>query len=250
MTWTGERGKLAGLTALFLALYHLPLGSPRFQAGLSEALELTRWYAREHVVLCLLPAFFIAGAIGTFVRQESVMRHLGPAAPKAAAYGVASISGGILAVCSCTILPLFAGIWRMGAGLGPAVAFLYSGPAISALAVILTVAAIRRDRGVKWFAVPLAILGLFTSLWHILIEHRVVEESSACVDVQSCASPWRVSFGTLDFSTGTLVRSGVPITLAVMAFCGFAAILALLLTPEPLTLDQPEAEEDGQSSAG
>ncbi len=122
--------------------------------------------------------------------------------------------------------------------------FMYS------LAVILTVAAIRRDRGVKWFAVPLAILGLFTSLWHILIEHRVVEESSACVDVQSCASPWRVSFGTLDFSTGTLVRSGVPITLAVMAFCGFAAILALLLTPEPLTLDQPEAEEDGQSSAG
>ena len=148
MTWTGERGKLAGLTALFLALYHLPLGSPRFQAGLSEALELTRWYAREHVVLCLLPAFFIAGAIGTFVRQESVMRHLGPAAPKAAAYGVASISGGILAVCSCTILPLFAGIWRMGAGLGPAVAFLYSGPAISALAVILTARVLGPQMGI------------------------------------------------------------------------------------------------------
>jgi uncharacterized protein len=148
MTWTGERGKLAGLTALFLALYHLPLGSPRFQAGLSEALELTRWYAREHVVLCLLPAFFIAGAIGTFVRQESVMRHLGPTAPKAAAYGVASVSGGILAVCSCTILPLFAGIWRMGAGLGPAVAFLYSGPAISALAVILTARVLGPQMGI------------------------------------------------------------------------------------------------------
>lgn len=148
MNWTGERGKLAGLTALFLALYHLPLGSARFQAGLSEALELTRWYAREHVVLCLLPAFFIAGAIGTFVRQESVMRHLGPSAPKAAAYGVASVSGGILAVCSCTILPLFAGIWRMGAGLGPAVAFLYSGPAISALAVILTARVLGPQMGV------------------------------------------------------------------------------------------------------
>ena len=148
MTWTGERGKLAGLTAMFLALYHLPLGSPRFQAGLSEALELTRWYAREHVVLCLLPAFFIAGAIGTFVRQESVMRHLGPTAPKAAAYGVASVSGGILAVCSCTILPLFAGIWRMGAGLGPAVAFLYSGPAISALAVILTARVLGPQMGI------------------------------------------------------------------------------------------------------
>ena len=126
--------------------------------------------------------------------------------------------------------------------------FMYS------LAVVLLVAAIRRDRGVKWFAVPLAVIGICTSLWHILIEHRVVEESSACFTVQSCANPWRVSFGTLDFSTGTLVSSGMPITLAVMAFCGFAAILALLLTPEPLNpepLDphQPEADQDGQSSA-
>ena len=101
---------------------------------------------------------------------------------------------------------------------------------------------------------PLAVIGICTSLWHILIEHRVVEESSACFTVQSCANPWRVSFGTLDFSTGTLVTSGMPITLAVMAFCGFAAILALLLTPEPLNpepLDphQPEADQDGQSSA-
>ena len=115
------------------------------------------------------------------------------------------------------------------------------------LAVILTVAAIRRDRRVKWFAVPLAILGICASTWHILIEHRIVEESAACFNVQTCASPWRVSFGTLDFSTGTLVTSGMPITLAVMAFCGFAAILALLLTPEPL--EPLEAEEDGQSSA-
>jgi len=126
--------------------------------------------------------------------------------------------------------------------------FMYS------LAVVLLVAAIRRDRGVKWFAVPLAVIGICTSLWHILNEHRVVEESSACFTVQSCANPWRVSFGTLDFSTGTLVTSGMPITLAVMAFCGFAAILALLLTPEPLNpepLDphQPEADQDGQSSA-
>ncbi|NMD25269.1 MAG: disulfide bond formation protein B [Actinobacteria bacterium] len=126
--------------------------------------------------------------------------------------------------------------------------FMYS------LAVVLLVAAIRRDRGVKWFAVPLAVIGICTSLWHILIEHRVVEESSACFTVQSCANPWRVSFGTLDFSTGTLVTSGMPITLAVMAFCGFAAILALLLPPEPLNpepLDphQPEADQDGQSSA-
>lgn len=128
----------AWLTGSFLFCFFLPLEWPRFQQALGEGLALTRWYAREHVILCLIPAFFIAGAIATFVRQESVMRYLGPKASKPLAYGVASVSGTILAVCSCTVLPIFAGIWRMGAGLGPAVAFLYSGPAISALAIILT----------------------------------------------------------------------------------------------------------------
>lgn len=133
-----EWKKIALLVGVFALSYALPLEWDRFQNGLEEGLSLTRWYAREHVILCLVPAFFIAGAIATFVRQDAVMRYLGPKAPKPMAYGVASISGTILAVCSCTVLPLFAGIWRMGAGLGPAVAFLYSGPAISALAVILT----------------------------------------------------------------------------------------------------------------
>lgn len=126
------------LVGTFLIFYFLPLESARFQQALGEGLALTQWYAREHVILCLIPAFFIAGAIGTFVRQDSVMRYLGPKASKLMAYGVGSVSGTILAVCSCTVLPLFAGIWRMGAGLGPAIAFLYSGPAISALAIILT----------------------------------------------------------------------------------------------------------------
>jgi uncharacterized membrane protein YraQ (UPF0718 family) len=126
------------LITLFVAIYFLPVGVPRFDNSLTEALELTKWYAREHVVLCLLPAFWIAGAMAAFVSQGSVMRFLGPRAPKAVAYAVGSISGSILAVCSCTVLPLFAGIYRMGAGLGPATAFLYSGPAINALAIILT----------------------------------------------------------------------------------------------------------------
>lgn len=128
----------AVLAAVFVALYFLPVGQPRFDGAITEALELTRWYAREHVVLCLLPAFWIAGAIAAFVSKSSVMRYLGPAAPKPLAYGVGSISGGILAVCSCTVLPLVAGIYRMGAGLGPATAFLYAGPAINVLAVIMT----------------------------------------------------------------------------------------------------------------
>jgi len=136
--WTrGWRGPLV-YGGVALACYHLPVGNVRFESAVLEALHLAKWYAREHVVLCLIPAFFIAGAIGVFVRQAAVIRYLGARANKGLAYGVASVSGSVLAVCSCTVLPLFAGIYRMGAGLGPACAFLYSGPAINVLAVILT----------------------------------------------------------------------------------------------------------------
>lgn len=133
-----EAKTLAWGIAVFAGLYHLPVDAPRFDGAVHEALALTRWYAREHVLLCLVPAFFIAGAISVFVSQASVMKYLGAGAPKALAYGVASVSGTVLAVCSCTVLPLFAGIYGMGAGIGPATAFLYSGPAINALAIILT----------------------------------------------------------------------------------------------------------------
>lgn len=126
------------LAAAFAVIYFLPVGQPRFDNAVTEALELTRWYAREHFVLCLLPAFWIAGAIAAFVSQASVMRFLGPKAPKPLAYGVGSVSGTVLAVCSCTVLPLFSGIYRMGAGIGPAAAFLYSGPAINVLAIVMT----------------------------------------------------------------------------------------------------------------
>jgi uncharacterized protein len=129
---------LAGLGAAFLALYFLPVGTARFDGALVEAFALAHWYAREHVLLCLVPAFFIAGAIGVFVSQAAVMKYLGPSASRPMAYGVASVSGTVLAVCSCTVLPLFGGIYKRGAGLGPASAFLYSGPAINALAIILT----------------------------------------------------------------------------------------------------------------
>lgn len=129
---------LLGLSGAFAALYFLPMENARFQGALLEAFALARWYSREHVLLCLVPAFFLAGAIGVFVSQASVMRYLGPRAPRPLAYGVASVSGTVLAVCSCTVLPLFGGIYKRGAGLGPASAFLYSGPAINALAIILT----------------------------------------------------------------------------------------------------------------
>ena len=136
--WKAEWKVLAWGAGIFAVLFWLPIGVPRFEGAVTEALALTRCYAREHVLLCLVPAFFIAGAIASFVSQAAVMKYLGPRAPKVVAYGVASVSGTILAVCSCTVLPLFAGIHHMGAGLGPAAAFLYAGPAINVLAVVLT----------------------------------------------------------------------------------------------------------------
>jgi uncharacterized membrane protein YraQ (UPF0718 family) len=138
LNWRSEGKPLTIILAIFLAAFYLPVGIPRFDNAITESLALVKWYAREHVILCLVPAFFIAGAISVFVSQASVMKYLGAGARKLLAYAVASVSGTVLAVCSCTVLPLFAGIYRMGAGLGPATAFLYAGPAINVLAIILT----------------------------------------------------------------------------------------------------------------
>jgi len=148
MHWKTEWKPLAAITAVFLVFFYLPIESFRLKNAVWEALYLTKWYAQEHVLLCLIPAFFIAGAIAVFVSQESVMKYLGARAKKVLAYGVASVSGTILAVCSCTVLPLFAGIYRMGAGLGPATAFLYAGPAINVLAIILTARVLGLELGI------------------------------------------------------------------------------------------------------
>ncbi len=139
---------LALITGVFLVFLWLPVGSKRFDQSVLEALTLAKWYAREHVLLCLVPAFFIAGAISVFVSQAAVIKYLGAQANKLLAYAVAAVSGTILAVCSCTVLPLFAGIYKRGAGLGPATAFLYSGPAINVLAIILTARILGLELGV------------------------------------------------------------------------------------------------------
>lgn len=148
MYWKKESTPLIIIIFVFLGLFFLPVGIPRFDNAIFEALQLVKWYAREHVLLCLIPAFFIAGAIGVFINQASVMKYLGAKANKVLAYGVASVSGTVLAVCSCTVLPLFAGIYKMGAGIGPASAFLYSGPAINVLAIILTARVLGVEMGI------------------------------------------------------------------------------------------------------
>ena len=132
----------------FIVCYFLPLEHINLTGPLFESLALVKWYAREHVLLCLVPAFFIAGAISVFISQASVIKYFGAKANKFLAYSVASISGTILAVCSCTVLPLFSGIYKKGAGLGPATAFLYSGPAINVLAIIMTARILGWELGV------------------------------------------------------------------------------------------------------
>jgi uncharacterized protein len=133
-----ERWKLLMIILVFMAAYYVPWASPVIRRSGLEAFMMLQEYAREHVLTCLIPAFFIAGAIAVFVSQASVLKYFGATAKKILSYSVASVSGTVLAVCSCTVLPLFAGIYSRGAGIGPATAFLYSGPAINVLAIVLT----------------------------------------------------------------------------------------------------------------
>ncbi len=133
-----ERTKLLLIVGVFLAAFYVPWSHPIIRQSGLEAFMMLQEYAREHVLTCLIPAFFIAGAIAVFVSQASVLKYFGAKANKFLSYSVASVSGTILAVCSCTVLPLFAGIYTRGAGIGPATAFLYSGPAINVLAISLT----------------------------------------------------------------------------------------------------------------
>jgi uncharacterized membrane protein YraQ (UPF0718 family) len=142
-----EWKRLAWFIGLFVIAYLLPLGSPKVKDAIYEGFRLLQWYAREHTLPCVVPALFIAGAITTFLSQASVMRYLGPKANKMLAYSVASVSGCVLAVCSCSVLPMFAGIYSLGAGLGPATAFLYSGPAINVLAIFLSARVLGLDIG-------------------------------------------------------------------------------------------------------
>ncbi|MGA1863164.1 permease [Deferribacter thermophilus] len=133
-----ERNIFFTLITLFLIFYFIPFHSKKYQNAVIEAVLMLQEYVREHTLTCLIPALFIAGGISSFVSQASVIKYFGRGAKKIVSYSVASVSGTILAVCSCTILPLFAGIYARGAGIGPATAFVYSGPAINVLAIVLT----------------------------------------------------------------------------------------------------------------
>jgi uncharacterized membrane protein YraQ (UPF0718 family) len=173
--------KIFGIfTGIFLLAYFLPLSSPKIQAAILEAFRMLQWYARNHTLACVVPALFIAGAITTFLSKEAVLRHLGPKARKAEAYSVASVSGTVLAVCSCSVLPMFTGIYRVGAGLGPAAAFLYSGPALNILAIFLTARVLGFQLGL-WRALGAIVFGIILGLIMGVLFRRDEKEREAAV---------------------------------------------------------------------
>jgi len=151
------------MAAIFGLAYYLPLADPKVIDAIIEALKLVQWYARNHTLACVVPALFIAGGITTFLSQAAVIRYLGPGSNKFAAYSVASVAGVVLAVCSCSVLPMFAGIYNLGAGLGPASAFLYSGPAINVLAVFLTARVLGFELGI-WRALGAIVFAVLVGL--------------------------------------------------------------------------------------
>lgn len=158
----------AAFATVFLVAFFLPLANPKVTAAILEAFKMVQWYARNHTLACVVPALFIAGGITTFLSKEAVLKHLGPKANKVEAYSVASVSGTILAVCSCSVLPMFAGIYRVGAGLGPASAFLYAGPAINVLALFLTARVLGFQLGVAR-AIGAVLFGVVIGLLMALI---------------------------------------------------------------------------------
>ncbi|MHC4499231.1 MAG: permease [Planctomycetota bacterium] len=170
MNWKTELKIFAAIAAIFIVAYFLPLGNPKIQRAIQESFRLLQWYARNHTLACVVPALFIAGAIITFLSQASVMRYLGAKANPLLAYAVASVAGCVLAVCSCSVLPMFAGIYKLGAGLGPATAFLYSGPAINVLAIFLSARVlglsigVGRVVGAVFFSVVIGLLMAATFL--------------------------------------------------------------------------------------
>jgi len=190
-----ERTKLLLILVVFAACWFLPTGSDRFWSAIQESLSLVKWYAQEHVLLCLVPAFFIAGAISVFVSQGAVMKYLGPKANKALAYGVAAVSGTILAVCSCTVLPLFSSIHKRGAGLGPATAFLYSGPAINVLAIILTARILGPELGIARAVGAISFAVIIGLLMHLIFRKeeaaRQAEGPVVMPDEQKGRALWK-----------------------------------------------------------
>ena len=185
------------MIVVYAAVFFMPLGNERFMTAVDATLDLAKWYAQEHVMLCLLPTFFIAGVIAVFVSQGSVLKYFGANAKKWLSYTAAAVSGSILAVCSCTILPLFTSIYKRGAGLGTAIAFLYSGPAISILSIILTARILGVEMGVARTVGAIGfsvVIGLAMAFIFRKEEKAKQEEQMIIVPLLERRPMWQTSF--------------------------------------------------------
>ncbi|MCK5706397.1 MAG: permease [Candidatus Aureabacteria bacterium] len=214
-----EKKKFFIIIAVFLGCYFIPIELFSFKGAFFESLALVKWYARKHVLLCLVPAFFIAGAVSVFISQASVIKYFGAKANKFLAYSVASVSGAILAVCSCTVLPLFSGIYKRGAGIGPATAFLYSGPAINVLAIIMTARVLGWELGI---ARALGAI-LFSVIIGLLMHLIFLKEEKA-----------RISAGDLNFGD---VKEERPLWKTAIYFFFMIGILVFANWGKPQTGD-------------
>ncbi|MEO0085531.1 MAG: permease [candidate division WOR-3 bacterium] len=198
-----ERYKLLIILGVFLFFYFVPLGPGRVQGALLEGFQMLQEYARLHVLLCLVPAFFIAGAIQNFISKEAVLKYFGPKSNKVLAYSIASVSGAILAVCSCTVLPMFMGIYMAGAGLGVAATFLYSGPAINVLAILMTgrvlglELGLARAIGAIVFSVVIGLLMAFI----FLRSEKARAEASGAFDMEAAKGGRRLWQNILYFAS-------------------------------------------------
>ncbi len=231
------------LAAVLLAAWFIPAGSARFEGAVLEAFYMLNEYARLHVLLCLVPALFIAGAIGVFLNKDSVLKYLGPGANRMKAYGVASVSGTILAVCSCTVLPIFAGIYTMGAGLGPATAFLYSGPAINILAIVMTARVLGLEIGIAravGAVVFSIVIGLLMSLFFRKSKSEIARTAIATGPAEPQRPLWRTVLyfasmvGILVFANWGSPEGAAPLWAFIAGIkwqitSAFAILLALML---------------------
>jgi len=192
-----ERSRFILLAVAFGALYFIPFGSTAVSRSLLEAFLLLQEYVKEHVLLCLVPAFFIAGAIANFTSQGAVIKYFGAGANKVLSYAIASVSGTILAVCSCTILPLFAGIYKKGAGIGPATAFLYSGPAINVLAIILTARVLGIEIGIARAVGAIVFSVIIGLLMHLIFlkeeRGRNADSEFVSMDEETTRPLWKTA---------------------------------------------------------
>lgn len=199
-----ERNKLFLMIAIFLTIFYIPLSHPRVQSAILESFYMLQDYAQNHVLACLIPAFFIAGGIAVFISQASVLKYFGAGANKVLSYGVASVSGSVLAVCSCTILPLFAGIYTRGAGIGPAITFLYAGPAINVLAIILTARILGVEMGIARAVAAIVFAIVIGLIMHFIFlkEEKEKEADLVLPEVEEDGKPlWQytIFFATMIF---------------------------------------------------